>query len=93
MDKLLVVFTMKGCPFCDMMKDKLNEESIEFFERDIEKYKEEYDLFVQATGSEFVPSFMIIETKEGQQKSSLFTPDRDFQQIDEGVEIIKSYFL
>ena len=37
MDKLLVVFTMKGCPFCDMMKDKLNENEIEFVERDIDE--------------------------------------------------------
>jgi glutaredoxin len=93
MDKILVVFTMKGCPFCDMLKEKLNEENLMYFDRDIEKYKDEYDLFVKATGSEFVPSFMIIESKEEDTKSYLFTPEKDFNQIDEGLQIIKNHFL
>ena len=93
MDKILVVFTMKGCPFCDMLKEKLNEENLTYFDRDIDKYKDEYDLFVKATGSEFVPSFMIIESKKEDTKSYLFTPDKDFHQIDEGLQIIKNHFL
>lgn len=93
MDKILVVFTMKGCPFCDMLKEKLNEENLVYFDRDIDKYKDEYDLFVKATGSDFVPSFMIIESKEKDTKSYLFTPERDFNQIDEGLQIIKNHFL
>ena len=51
MTKLVILFTMKGCPFCDMMKDKLNENEIEFHVRDIDKYKDEYDLFVEMTGN------------------------------------------
>jgi glutaredoxin len=54
MDKLLVVFTMKGCPFCEMMKEKLVSENINFFERDIDEHKDEYDVFVEITNNEYV---------------------------------------
>ena len=47
MDKLLILFTMEGCPFCVMMKDKLTENNIEYFERDIDKFNDEYEMFVE----------------------------------------------
>ncbi len=53
MDKLLVVFTMKGCPYCDEMKEKLNESGIEFIDRDINQYEEEYDVFVEITENDY----------------------------------------
>lgn len=92
MDKILVLYTMKGCPWCDLMKKKLNECGITFHALDIESYKNEYDLFVKATNNEFLPAFMIVETKGNNPKSSLFAPSRDFDEIDQGVKIIKEYF-
>lgn len=92
MDKLLILYTMDGCPFCGMMKDKLNEENIEFYERDIDKYEEEYEMFVEITKNDYVPSFMIIEPDDVEPKSLLFAPERDFFDIDEGVKIIKEHF-
>ena len=83
---------MEGCPFCSMMKDKLNEEQIEYYERDIEKYDEEYEMFVEITQNEYVPAFMIIEPDDVAPKSLLFAPERDFNDIDEGVKIIKEHF-
>ena len=59
MDNLVVVFTMQGCPFCDMMKSQLIESQIDFIERDIQTHGEEYQLFVESTGCEFVPAFKI----------------------------------
>jgi glutaredoxin len=92
MDKLLVVFTMKGCPYCDEMKEKLNESGIEFIDRDINQYEEEYDVFVEITENDYVPSFMIIESPEFEPKTHLFAPDRDYMGIDEGVNIIREHF-
>lgn len=92
MDKLLVVFTMKGCPFCEMMKEKLVSENINFFERDIDEHKDEYDVFVEITNNEYVPSFMVIETYGDKPKSHLYAPERDYNEIDEGIEIIKEHF-
>lgn len=83
---------MKGCPYCDMMKEKLVNENITFFERDIDEHKDEYDIFVEVTENEYVPSFMIIETDQDKPKSHLFAPERDYNEIDEGVEIIKEHF-
>jgi glutaredoxin len=93
MDKLVVVFTMDGCPFCDMMKNQLKESDVDFIERDIHNHSEEYELFVEATGSEFVPAFMIIEDAFGEPKSTAYVPDKDYMTIEEGVEIIKKSVL
>ncbi len=92
MDKLLVLFTMKGCPHCVTMKEQLNENNIEFFERDIDEHSEEYDLFVEITENEYVPSFMIVESPDEEPNSLLFAPDRDFKDIEDGVKIIKEHF-
>jgi glutaredoxin len=91
MDKLLILYTMDGCPFCTMMKDKLKESNINFYDRDIDEHRDEYDLFVEITENEYVPAFMIIEGDDKKQPiTSLYAPDRDFNDLDEGLEIIKN---
>jgi len=94
MDKLLILYTMEGCPFCTMMKEKLIESNINFYDRDIDEHKDEYDLFVEITENDYVPAFMIIEAdSEKQPISTLYAPDRDFNDLDEGIEIIKNKLL
>jgi glutaredoxin len=94
MEQYIVVFTMKGCPFCDMLKKTLKEEKIDFIDRDIWEHEEEYNLFVKTTGgNELVPAFMIIETDGENTSSKLFAPERDFNILDEGVNIIKENLL
>jgi glutaredoxin len=83
---------MKGCPYCDEMKDKLNESGLEFIDRDIEEYEEEYNMFVEVTENDYVPAFMIIDSPDESPKSHLFAPDRDYMGINEGVAIIKEHF-
>ena len=39
-DLNVIVYTMKGCPFCVDFKELLTNEGIEFFDRDIDKYKD-----------------------------------------------------
>ena len=93
MDKIAVVFTMKTCPHCQTFKKMLKEEDIEFIERDIDEFEEEYDLFVEATGNDFVPAFMLIENYDSETPTtSLFAPDRDFEDIDHGLKIIKEFY-
>lgn len=88
-EKQLVVFTMKGCPWCEDMKKSLKENEIDFLDRDINEYEEEYSLFVEITENDFVPAFMIIEDVNDLSKTKLFAPDRDFDGIEQGIEIIK----
>jgi len=84
---------MEGCPYCVQMKDQLTESDIDFVERDINEHKDEYDMFVEITENEFVPAFMIVESPDGNDhKSYLFAPDRDFNEIEEGILIIKEHF-
>jgi hypothetical protein len=93
MDKIAVVFTMKGCPHCIVLKEMLEEANIDYVDRDIYEFEDEYNLFVEATGSDFVPAFMLIENiNDEKPKSDLFAPDRDFQDVEEGLKIIKEFY-
>jgi glutaredoxin len=92
MDKVVILYTMEGCPYCLMIKDKLNELSIPYIDRNINEHKDEYDVFVEITESDFVPAFMVIENINTKPESFLYVPERDFNEIDEGVEIIREYF-
>jgi len=92
-EQLIVLYTMKGCPFCVMMKEQLTSQNIPFIVRDIDKEKEEYDLFVEAVdGNEFVPAFMIVETDGEKHKTKFFAPERDYNEIEDGVNIIKEHY-
>ena len=93
MVKIVILFTMEGCPYCVQMKDQLIESDIDFVERDINEHKDEYDMFVEITENEFVPAFMIVESPDtDDHKSYLYAPDRDYDEIEEGVAIIKEHF-
>lgn len=84
---------MDGCPYCVQMKDQLKESNIDFIERDIFEHNDEYEMFVEVTQNDFVPAFMIIENPDKEnEKSYLFAPDRDYDEIEEGVAIIKEHF-
>lgn len=92
MDKVIILYTMEGCPYCLMMKDKLNELEIPYVDRDINKHKEEYDMFVEITENDFVPAFMVVENIDKEPQSYLYVPEKDFNEIDEGVRIIQEHF-
>lgn len=85
----LVVFTMEGCPFCVEMKDKIKELGIEFVDADIEENEVEYNIFKKLVGNDYVPAFMIIM---GEDDAKVFAPERDYNEIDEGIDIIKKHF-
>ena len=60
----VIVYTMKNCPFCADFKDLLVKEGIEFYDRDIDEYKEEYDLFSEITENDMIPALLIVEGDE-----------------------------
>lgn len=78
---------MEGCPWCVEFKNLLTKNRIKFKDRDIEKYKDEYDIFVEATQNDFVPAFMILEVDS--ERADLYAPDRDFQDLNEALKIVK----
>jgi glutaredoxin len=94
MAKAVVLFTMKSCPFCVELKEMLDKSNIQFVDRDIDEYEEEYNMFVNITENDYVPAFMLIEDPETEEPlTELFAPDRDFDDINEGFEIIKSFII
>lgn len=93
--KVAVVYTMEGCPFCQMMKEELEKNNLPYITRDIHDYEDEYDEFVKITENEYVPALMLftLDKDDNAFDVKLLTPDRDFQDIYEGVEITKKYLL
>ena len=49
-------------------------------------------MFVEITENDFVPAFMIVESPDENPNPMLFAPERDFNEIEEGVGIIKEHF-
>lgn len=93
MEQLIVLYSMKGCPYCVDMKEQLEKLDIPFVDRDIDEESEEYDLFVKAVdGNEFVPAFMIIESDGETHRTKFYAPERDYNEIVEGINIIKESY-
>ena len=93
--KVAIVYTMEGCPFCQMIKEELEKNNLPFITRDIHEHEEEYEEFVRITENEYVPAMMLLtlDDKENASNVKLLAPDRDFDDIHEGVEIVKKYIL
>lgn len=77
------IFSMRGCPHCVNLKNKLKEENIEFTEYDIDEHSEMYDKFSKIVGNEFLPAILIGKTA--------YVPEKSFKTIDKAVELIKSH--
>jgi len=83
---------MEGCPYCEMMKEQLDAINADYVVRDINEHEDEYNMFVEITENDFVPAFMIVESPDENPNTMLFAPERDFNEIEEGVGIIKEHF-
>jgi glutaredoxin len=88
-DLNVIVYTMKGCPFCTDFKEMLVNENIEFFDRDIDEHKSEYDLFVEVTDNDMIPALLIIEGDNNNHESFLYAPERNYNELTEALDIIQ----
>lgn len=89
--KQVILYSMKGCPWCDEMKKQLKENKIKFHNRDIEKHAKEYDMFVELTGNDYVPAFMIVEMKDEEAVGAeMLVPEKDFDEIHEAIEKVQN---
>lgn len=90
----VVVYTMESCSHCSEFKKMLTEANIPFHERDIFKHEKEYNMYVEVTKSEFVPSLLLIETDDNNNEKSIFyAADRDFVTIYEGFSLVKKHII
>lgn len=90
-DLNVIVYTMKGCPFCDQFKEMLVQESIDFFDRDIDEHSDEYDSFSKITENDMIPALLIIEGDGDNYESFLYAPDRNYMELTEAVDIINEH--
>jgi len=79
------VFSMKGCPHCDNLKNKLKENSIEFVEIDIDENELLYERFSKKVNNEFLPAILVGKTA--------YVPEKSFTTIDEAVELVKKHII
>lgn len=77
------IFSMKGCPHCDKLKDKLKENDINFLVLDVDEHEELYDKFSKKVDNEFLPAILIGKTA--------FLPEKSFQTIDDAVNLVKKH--
>ena len=90
-DLSIVVYTMKGCPFCVQFKELLNNEGIEFFDRDIDEHKDEYDIFTEITNNDMIPALLVIEGNNEKNKSFLYAPEKNYNELTEELDIINTH--
>lgn len=93
MSTQVVVYTMKGCPYCVELKELLVKENIEFVDRDIDEHEEEYDVFSKVVENDFIPALLIINDGEEKLQSFLYAPDRDYNELTEAVDLIKKHLI
>lgn len=90
----ILVYTMKGCPFCEQFKELLEKDKIQFIDRDIHENEDEYNLFVKATDNELIPALLVLENPTSKKPVSyLYAPERDYNDLNEAIEIVKKHLV
>jgi len=87
----VVVYTIKGCPFCVQFKEILTNEGIEFFDRDIDEHKDEYDIFTEITKNDMIPALLIIESNNNKNESFMYVPEKNYNELTEALDIINTH--
>ena len=79
----VILFSMKGCPYCEDLKNKLIEREIKFIEKDVDENEVLYESFSKKVDSEYLPAIMI--------GKKAFIPERSFKTIEQAVGIIENH--
>ena len=83
MKEKITIYTSKTCPYCDQVKEKLKESSIEFIEKDIVEDKVEWESVYNLTTNPVTPTIKI--------GNEFLLPGRDFQHPQNLVDIIPNF--
>lgn len=83
----IAVFTLNGCEMCISLKVRLKEESIPFHDIEINLNRDIWEAVLAQTNDDAVPTVFIQNDHEG--NGLVYTPGRDYHEIDEIIEIIK----
>jgi glutaredoxin len=85
--KRIYIFTTKGCPFCEQLKQLLLAEKLSFFSLDVVKHEDEYIPIIEQTGLDLVPAVMILDTVKNERK--YIVPEKHFKTLPECVQLVK----
>lgn len=90
MNNKIVIFTLDGCFHCVNLKKELDNISIPFVEIEVNANPHIWSQVVNQTGKDYLPTVFIQkgETNTG----PVFVPGEDFENQEEIIEIIKSYY-
>ena len=91
MSNKVILFTMNSCVHCEDLKRRLNKLKLPYNEIEISQNKKIWDKVIEQTGNNVVPTIYI--TEENSDKGLIFMAGNDFNNRDEGIEIIKKYIL
>ena len=83
MKEKITIYTSKTCPYCDQVKEKLKESSIEFIEKYIIEDKVEWENVYNLTTNPVTPTIKI--------GNEFLLPGRDFQHPQNLVDIIPNF--
>lgn len=86
-----IIYTMKGCPHCEHIKQLLDESKIDYIARDVDEHDSEYEDFKKLTGSDYVPALLIIEKDDENITPYFYVPEKHYNEITEAVDIIKKH--
>lgn len=89
---ITVLFTMRGCSFCEQFKNMLTESNINFYEKDIDDDFEDYEMFKSIVDSDYIPAIMIVTNPDKDENTVVeyFAPEKNYDTLDEALEIVKS---
>ena len=86
----VVLFSLQGCTHCDELKKTLTEENIGFDDIDIENspnISEAWKNIIKVTGNNIVPT-LIVKDEIGEE-GEIYSPNIDFNSVDEIIKIVK----
>jgi glutaredoxin len=84
----IAVFTLNGCQMCRELKKELKRQSIDFHDIEITLNSEIWEQVLKQTHDDAVPTVFIQSDNEG--NGLIYTPGRDFKDVNEILEIIKN---
>jgi len=77
------IYTSNTCPYCKQIKEKFQEKNIEFENKLINEFQEEWQDIISLTGMATVPTVKYM--------GEYFIPGRDFQNPDQLINMIENY--
>jgi glutaredoxin len=88
MSNKLIIFTLKTCGNCKFLKRKLKQNNIEFKEIDIDEYPTVWDMVVQQSEVDYVPTAYLIQDDD---TGIIFSPGKDYTDHEDLIKKIEEY--